>query len=212
FTWIAAILLFLAAAQTSVSLVSVRFPWQASLLFFAAAATVGALVPTCYGRLELERLFRWPLQKCAIVASILAAFFLLFEIASRGLEPASLLATRAFWLAAIWLGLLVLSRASVFFTAFQMTIVLGALLSTKSFLQRFEWYAYQSDAWLHPWALQIQGSVLGLICLGWMAIRIGARRTPERASDADSNISKVKRSSWLEPFKQSLIQPIAFDH
>ena len=105
------------------------------------------------------------------MASVLATFFLLFEITSKGFEPASLLATRAFWLAAIWLGLLVLSRATIFFTAFQMTVVLGALLSTKSFLQRFEWYAYQSDAWLHPWALQIQGSVLGLICLGWMAFQ-----------------------------------------
>ena len=212
FTWIAATLLFLAGVQTSVSLLSVRFPWQASLLLFAAAATAGALVARRYGKSEVERLFRWPLQRCAVVASVLATFFLLFEITSKGFEPASLLATRAFWLAAIWLGLLVLSRATIFFTAFQMTVVLGALLSTKSFLQRFEWYAYQSNAWLHPWALQIQGSVLGLICLGWMAIRIGARRTPERASDADSNISKVKRSSWLEPFKQSLIQPIAFDH
>ncbi|PYS34366.1 MAG: hypothetical protein DMF75_06675, partial [Acidobacteria bacterium] len=118
--------------------------------------------------------------------------------------------TRAFWLAAIWLGLLILGRATIFFTAFQLTLVFGALLSTKSFLQRFEWYAYQSNAWLHPWALQIQGSVLGLICLGWIAIRIIARGKLEPASNHE--IGKVKRSSWLEPFKQSLSLPIAFDH
>ncbi len=210
FTWIAAILLLLAAAQTSVSLLSLRFPWQASWLLFAAAATAGALVATRYGKLELERLFRAPLQRCAVVASVIATFFLLFEITSKGFEPASLLATRAFWLAAIWLGLLILGRATIFFTAFQLTVVFGALLSTKSFLQRFEWYAYQSNAWLHPWALQIQGSVLGLICLGWIAIRIIARGKLEPASNHE--IGKVKRSSWLEPFKQSLSLPIAFDH
>ncbi len=209
FTWIAAILLLLAAAQTSVSLLSLRFPWQASWLLFAAAATAGALVATRYGKLELERLFRAPLQRCAVVASVIATFFLLFEITSKGFEPASLLATRAFWLAAIWLGLLILGRATIFFTAFQLTVVFGALLSTKSFLQRFEWYAYQSNAWLHPWALQIQGSVLGLICLGWIAIRIIARGKLEPASNHE--IGKVKRSSWLEPFKQSLSLPIAFD-
>src|SRR5438094_2907619 len=79
FTWIAATLLFLAGVQTSVSLLSVRFPWQASLLLFAAAATAGALVARRYGKPEVERLFRWPLQRCAVVASVLATFFLLFE-------------------------------------------------------------------------------------------------------------------------------------
>src|SRR5207244_8101247 len=71
---------------------------------------------------------------------------------------------------------------------------------------------YQSNAWLHPWALQIQGSVLGLICVGWIAVRIIGRGRLERASEANSEIGKVKRGSWLEPFKQSLSLPIAFDH
>jgi len=36
--------------------------------------------------------------------------------------------------------------------------------------------AYRPYAWLHPWALQIQGSVLGFMCLAWIGIRALARR------------------------------------
>jgi hypothetical protein len=206
FTWIATLLLFASAVQTCVSLFSLRSPWQAAFLLFAAAGIIGALVLRRLGKQETEKLFVMPLQNSAVAAAVLATLFLLIEITSYGFEPASLLATRAFWLAAVWLGLLFLARATIFFTAFQMTIVLGAILSTKAFLQRFEWYAYQPNAWLYPHALEIQGSVLALICLGWIVVRVVARRrlaTPAPGSGA--------RASF-ETIRQSLTLPIAFDH
>ena len=206
-TWASVALLFFTFAQVCTSLLAMRFPWQATLLSFAAACTGGALIVRHYRKAEAERLLIAPLRKCAVGGSALAAIFLLTEIISRGFEPSSLLATRTFGLGAIWVGLLVLSRSSIFFTAFQMTLTLGAVLSTKSFLQRFDWYAYQPHAWLHPWGLQILGSVLGLMCLAWIVIRMAARKYVGGEPENDSN-----QSSWSAGLRQSLDMPIAFDH
>jgi len=225
FTWTGAALLFLTTAQVCGSLLSVSFPWQATLLLFGAASTAGALVVRTYGRSESEPLLVAPLQKCAAASSVLAAVFLLMETSADGCEPASLLATRTFFLAAIWFGLLILSHASIFFTAFQMAFTLGAILSTKSFLQRFDWYAYQPNAWLHPWGLQIQGTVLGLFCLTWMAIRMFARKQFaqfaqeqfDSAAEKDAGLrhsqteDKTERG-WKQTLWIALDLPIAFDH
>jgi hypothetical protein len=214
-SWAAAALLFFTAAQVCTSLLAVRFPWQATMLSFAAACTGGALIVRHYGKAGAERLIVAPLQKCAVASSVVAALFLLTEIISRGFEPSSLLATRAFGLGAIWLGLLVLSRALIFFTAFQIALTLGVVLSTKSFLQRFDWYAYQPHVWLHPWGLQIFGSVLGLMCMAWIVIRLLARKyiggAPEsnlRTEGAEYNV----QIRWSATLRQSLEMPIAFDH
>src|SRR5712691_3789356 len=56
FTWTGAVLLFLTAAQVCHSLLSVRFPRQASFLLFAAACTAGALGMRQLGKPTFERL------------------------------------------------------------------------------------------------------------------------------------------------------------
>jgi hypothetical protein len=211
FTWAGAALLFLTATQVCSSLLAVRFPWQAAFLFFAAACTAGALVTRQYGNPETEQLLVAPLRKCALAGSVLAALFLLVEIISHGLEPSSLFATRTFGLAAVWLGLLVLSRASILFTAFQIALTLGAILLTRFCLQHFDWYAYQPNAWLHPWALQIQGSVLGLICLSWIAIRALVRKSGAGAA-RKSEIENKNERGWTPVARLTLDMPIAFDH
>jgi hypothetical protein len=216
FTWIGAALLFLTTAQACGSLLLVSFPWQATLLFFTASCTVGALIVRHFGAAETDRLLVGPLQNCAVAGSVVAAVLLLMEMFVREFEPASLLATRTFFLAAIWFGLLILCRGPIFFTAFQITFMWGAILSTKSFLRRFDWYAYQPNAWLHPWALQIQGAVLGLICLTWIAIRMFAQKP-----FADAHAETGTRNPELEDktervgtttFRVAMEMPIAFDH
>ena len=222
FTWTGAALLFLTTAQVCGSLLAVSFTGQATFLLFAAAATAGAIVVRTLrsyrsyrsyqidgGRPESERLLVAPLQKCAVSGSVLAAVFLLMETFAGGGEPASLLATRTFFLAAIWFGLLTLSHASIFFTAFQMAFTLGAILSTKSFLQRFDWYSYRPNAWLHPWALQTQGTVLGLFCLTWVAIRMFARKQFARKQFETEDQTE---RGWTEALWTALDLPIAFDH
>jgi len=202
FSWAGAILLFLMSAQICNALLQVRFPWLAACLLFAAVCMVGALVVRQIGTAEAERTLVEPLQLSGAAGSFAAAAILLALLTWRGLEPASLLATHTILLAAVWLGLLVLSHAPPFFTAFQVALALGAVLLTKSYLQGFEWYAVEPNAWLHPWTLQIQGSVLGLFCFIWLALRIFTRKRLAGHTE--------KQPGWIE--KLLLEMPVAFDH
>src|SRR6185437_12048861 len=54
-------------------------------------------------------------------------------------------------------------------------LICGLVLTVKAALQQFDWYAYVPHAFLHPAALQIQGTVLALFCLAWLALRLFAR-------------------------------------
>ncbi|MGQ0763532.1 MAG: hypothetical protein ACT4OT_16170 [Acidobacteriota bacterium] len=200
--WTGVALLFLTCAQVCHSLVSVRFPWQASFLLFASTCTAGALLARQFQGKDLENLLIGPLRRAAIAATVAGAILLLVQIGWRGFEPASLFAVRSFILAAVLLGLLVLSHARSFFTQFQMAVTLGAILTTKSALQIFDWYAYRPNVWLHPWALQVQGIVLGLICLGWVGSRLLVRKRAARLEKAGN--------SW---FAQIFLErSLAFDH
>jgi hypothetical protein len=212
-TWIGAALLFLATAQVCVSLLSLSLPWQATWLFFAAVCTVAALIIRDYGSPESNRLLAVPLQYCAVAGSVLATVLLLMATMMQGFEPASLLAMRTLWLAAIWLGLFILSGSTIFFTALQMSLAWSAVLFTKSELQRFDWYAYQPNAWLHPRSLQIQGIVLGLLCLAWIAIREVMRRGSARAERRKSETDNpaASESVWIKAIKPILEMPLTFD-
>jgi hypothetical protein len=212
FTWIGAALLFVTAAQFCGSWLFVRFPWQATFMLFGAASIAGALMVRRFGGTESEQLFVAPLRRCAIPSAVLAALFLLAEMFAEGSEPPTLFATRSFFLGAVWLGLLVLSRASIFFTAFQITLALGAILATKSFLQRFDWYGYLPNAWMHPWALQVQGTVLGLFCLMWIAIRFFSRKQFAVATAAETGIGDAEKADLKPAIRGALDLPIAFDH
>src|SRR5260370_9585048 len=97
-----------------------------------------------------------------------------------------------------------------------MALTLGAILLTKAYLQRFDWYAYQPNAWLHPWALQIQGSVLGFICLAWIGIRILLRRhedvtVPNRQHQTGDIDTSEKSSGCATEAWRVLYTAFAFD-
>ena len=194
-------LLFLTSTQVCHSLVSVRFPWLASFLLFASTCTAGALLARQFEGKGLDDLLIGPLRRSAIAATFAGAILLLVQVGWRGFEPASLFAIHSFILAAVRLGLLVLSHAPFFFTQFQMAVTLGAILTTKSSLQIFDWYANRPNVWLHPWALQVQGIVLGLICwVGWVPI-----------AGAETHCSRQEaKTGW---FTQIFLErSLAFDH
>src|SRR5260370_38994890 len=94
FTWAGTVLLFFTAAQVCHSLLAVRFPWQASFLFFSVACTAGALGIRQLGKPTFERLLVAPLQKSATAASIAVVLYLLAEMAGWGFWSAPLLASR----------------------------------------------------------------------------------------------------------------------
>ncbi|HEX3230427.1 MAG TPA: hypothetical protein VHQ95_15730, partial [Pyrinomonadaceae bacterium] len=202
FAWAGSVLLFLASAQICHSLLLSRSPWESSFLLFAVVTTTGALAFRRFAHPDVERFLVGPLRRSAMAGSVAAALFLLGAIIWNGFEPAALFATHTIVLAGVLLGLLILTHASSFFIGFQVTLALGAILFTKSFLQRFDWYALRPDAWLHPWALEFQGIVLALFCLIWMAIRLIART---RYGPTDE-----KERSWMARIILDL--PIAFDH
>lgn len=205
FAWAGAALLFFASAQFCHSLWSMRFPWQASCLLFAGLCVAGALGLRKLRGGEVGRSLVQPLQKSAMAGAVAAALFLLVQLIWNGCEPASLFAARAFMLAAVLLGLLILDRSAIVFNSFQIGLTLSAILATKSFLQRYDWYEYKPAAWLHPWGLQLQGIVLGLICSIWLAIRMLMRRRTSSAVD-DSETER----HWTRRIILDL--PMAFDH
>jgi len=129
FSWAGVALVFLAIAQVSHSLLAVRFPWQASCVFFAVTCVVGSLLARRFSSSEQERVFVFPLRTSAIAGSIAAASLLVAEIVWFRFQPSSLFASRAYILAVVWFGLLVLARLPIFSVAFQLTLAIGALLS-----------------------------------------------------------------------------------
>ena len=201
FAWAGSVLLFLASAQVCHSFLSARFPWESSFLLFAVAGTTAALALHQLANADVERLLVKPLRNSATVGAVAAVLALLAAITWYEFEPASLFATHALILAAVMFGLLILTHASYFFTGLQGTLTLSAILFTKSFLQRFDWYDLRADAWLHPWGLQVQGIVLGSLCLLWIAIRLVARRRYG---------SSPEERSWVA--RTLLDLPVAFDH
>ena len=183
--WAAIGLVFFASAQVCHSLLAVQFPWQASIVFFAAVCTGGALFARRLRTTDNERVFVQPLQTSAIAAALAAASFLLVQVVWFRCEPALVFAVRVLVLSGVLAGLLILKRQSIFFTTLQIVLVAAAMLLTKFALQHFGWYAFQPNAWLHPWALQTQTAVLAAISLAWFSLRVGAlmRASVEGATD-----------------------------
>src|SRR6185295_4267456 len=100
-------------------------------------------------------------------------------------------AQRIYWIAGILLVLLWLNRKRLLLNAFQISLLCALVLTVKASLQEFEWYSYLPHAFLHPAALQIQGTVLALFCLGWIAMRFVVKGA--LAKRADENWLK---DSW----------------
>src|SRR6185503_13953919 len=82
-------------------------------------------------------------------------------------------AQRVFWIAGILLLLLWLNRRRLILNLFQVASLCALVLTVKAALQGFDWYSYVPHAFLRPAALQIQGTMLALFCLGWVALRLG---------------------------------------
>jgi hypothetical protein len=183
FSWAAAVLLFGASAQACTSLLALRFSWQAASLLFALVCVGGALAARRLTKPETARLFGLPLEAGAIIGSAAAALFLIAQLVWFAGEPAAVFATRAFILSIVFLGLLWLERSGFFFAAFQVALALAAVLLTRFTLQHFDWYGFQPNAWADPHALQAQGIVLGLMCLGYVGFRAIVRRAKSNANE-----------------------------
>jgi hypothetical protein len=171
-SWAGSFLLLLTLVQGLGAWLGVRFPWQAALLAHASLCALAAIFIRRVDDAE-RRALASPLNLTALAGSVL---FLLLLLPARRWEPTAMIAARLFWLSGVWLLLLWLNRTRLLFAAFQVALTTAVLLSVKLFLQGFAWYEYRPGAWLHPWSLQVQGSTLVLLSLGWIALRIVMRR------------------------------------
>src|SRR5215213_6780524 len=203
FTWVGSALLLFALAFNFAP-AEIAYPWQTA---FFAHATICAVMAIVSLRLTvkpaLPRSVLTPLNHSALI-SIVLGVVCLFQANTWTITWMQ--AQRVFWIAGILLLLLLLNRRRLIFNLFQGALLCGLVLSVKAALQGYEWYSYFPHAFLHPAALQIQGTVLALFCLVWLALRLLARRGrdgrggPSVAAPAwKHNVAKLGRPQRAAP-------------
>jgi hypothetical protein len=207
-------LLLLAFGQALGPWLQISFPWQAALL---AHASVCAAIAILFSRNEkTKNALARPLNTSALVTSslvvawvLLAGISLLFSDAEW--QPAPLLAQRVLWLTGIWFVLLWLNRHRALFAAFQTALTLTVVLAIKAFLQRYDWYAYFPYAALHPLSLEIQGSALAIVSIGWVGLRLYVRHLSARPAGTAAMESESAREApaWVNDAAKLLNDPKA---
>jgi hypothetical protein len=165
FAWIGSALLLFSLAHNFAHATEFSFPWQTALFAHATICAIAAIVCLRY---ERGKILSAPLNNSALI-SIVLGVVCLFQ--ANTWEVTWMQAQRVFWIAGILLVLLWLNRRKVLLNAFQIALLCALVLTVKASLQEFEWYSYLPHAFLHPAALQIQGTVLALFCLAWIALR-----------------------------------------
>ncbi|HKY42349.1 MAG TPA: hypothetical protein VJM50_04605, partial [Pyrinomonadaceae bacterium] len=179
FTWVGSALLLFTLAHVFGPTLSYSFPWQTALFAHATICAVAAIVCSRYKALP-RSVLTIPLNYSALI-SIVLGVVCLFQ--ANTWTVTWMQAQRVYWIAGILLLLLWLNRNRLLFNTFQITLIAALVLTVKAALQGYDWYEYLPHAFLHPAALQIQGTVLALLCLAFLAARFVVRRVlPEPAN------------------------------
>ena len=197
FVWIGSALLLFALAHSFGQSIGFAFPWQTALFAHATICAIAAIICSRYRRAEL---FSQPLNYSALISIVLGVVSL-FQ--ANTWEVTWMQAQRVFWIAGILLFLLWLNRRRLIFNAFQIALLCALVLTVKAALQQFVWYSYLPHAFLHPTALQIQGTVLALFCLMWLALRLLVKRALPNQND--------KQETWLAAARRLLDTRYAID-
>ncbi len=170
FTWIGSALLLFSLAHSFAYALSFSFPWQTALFAHATICAIAAIVSSRY---ERGKVLAQPLNYSALISIVLGVVSL-FQ--ANTWEVTWMQAQRVFWIAGILLLLLWLNRRRLLLNAFQIALICALVLTVKAALQQYDWYSYLPHAFLHPAALQIQGTVLALFCLAWLGLRFLVKR------------------------------------
>jgi hypothetical protein len=177
FVWAGSALLLFSLAHGLGPSIGFAFPWQTALFAHATICAIAAIICSRYRRAEL---FSQPLNYSALISIVLGVVSL-FQ--ANTWEVTWMQAQRVFWIAGILLLLLWLNRRRLIFNAFQIALLCALVLTAKAALQHFDWYSYLPHAFLHPSALQIQGTILALFCLLWVTFRFLVKRALPNHSD-----------------------------
>ena len=190
FTWIANGLLLFSLAHSFAYVFSFAFPWQTALFALATFCAMAAIVTARY---ERARILSTPLNYSALI-SIGLGVVCLFQ--ANQWEVTWMQAQRVYWIAGT-LGLLLwLNRRRILLNALQISLIAALVLTVKAALQQYQWYAYLPGAFLHPAALQIQGTVLALFCLAWLVLRLLARRAPADRHSWLTDARRLFQTDW----------------
>ncbi|HKN83140.1 MAG TPA: hypothetical protein VJW17_06885, partial [Pyrinomonadaceae bacterium] len=168
FTWVGSGLLLFSLAHTYAH--GFSFPWQTALFTHATLCALAAIVSSRY---EDGEVFSAPLNYSALISLVLGVVSL-FQ--ANTWEVTWMQAQRVYWIAGILLLLLWLNRRRIILNSFQIALICALVLTVKAALQQYDWYSYLPHAFLRPAALQIQGTILVLFCLGWVALRLAVKR------------------------------------
>lgn len=165
-SWVGSFLLLVAFADLFARELYFSFPWQTALLVLATLTGSAAIFVK---RESLRRSLNY-----ASLVSLLFAVASFFQ--TNPWQVTSMQAVRLFWISAI-LGVAVwLNRRQVLLHALQIALTVASMLTVKGALQQFDWYSYQPHAFLHPVALEIYGTVLVFLSLGWLGVRTLCKR------------------------------------
>ncbi len=173
FTWAGSALLLFALAHACGPALSFSFPWQTALFAHATICALLAIVVSRDHPALPRSVLLHPFNYSALI-SIVFGVVSLFQ--ANTWEVTWMQAQRVFWIAGILLLLLWLNRLRLLFNAFQIALIAALVLTVKAMLQEFAWYEYLPHAFLHPAALQIQGTILALLCLALLTVRLLVRR------------------------------------
>ena len=196
--WVGSALLVVALADGFTHPLALSFPWQTALLVHATICAIAAIVCS---RNRMTAILSEALNYSALISVVLSVISL-FQ--ANHWEETWMQAQRVFWIAGILLISMWLNRNRLLLNLFQIALTCALVLTVKATLQQYDWYSYLPHAWLHPTALQIQGTVLTLFVLAWIAVRMIVRRR--------MSVSPVgAQGHWLNDAWQLLDDGIAFD-
>ncbi len=179
--WIGIALLLFANASAFAWNTTFSFPWQTALLVHATFCSISAILSR---RAGLGILWK-PLSYAGLISCVLGAVSM-FQ--TNPWQVTSMQAERVFWISGIMLVSMWLNRRLALLVSLQIGLTAGVILSVKAALQQYEWYTYLPHAFLHPVGLQIQGAMLALLGLAWIATRFLIKRL---ASDGNTQLKEL---------------------
>ena len=218
FGWIGSALLLVSLFHALGPWLGRSFPWQTAILLHAGVCALIAIIASRYCEFTKRSITR-PLNSSALITSFAA---LLCLLQANQWETTGMQAERVFWIAGIWFALLWLNRDWRLFTVFQIGLTGALVLAIKAALQQYDWYAYLPHAFLHPTALQIQGTALVLLSLAWVGVRFALSDklkfvdpldvgTPVNQAVSDSKAVNSTSEHWTSAARRLLKLNFAFD-
>ena len=204
FCWVGSVLLLASLAQALGPWLDAPFPWQAALLMHATISAIAAISLSLTE--ESPRALFSPLNRSALITSFVAVVCL---AQAAGWEPAAMQSRRVFWLAMIWLALLWLNRKRALLISFKVALTLALVLAIKALLQHYDWYTAFPYGSLHPWSLQLQGSALVLLSIGWVTLRLYVKHITG-PPELTEHTAQRQVPRWLADASRLLEEPNTF--